>query len=514
VARRSSKRASGTGKETEAQDAVTEEAVEAASTETEHPETDTAGETTAEAADAPGTSDKAPDSAETPSEDTLWPEDKSGDEARDATVEAAGPVSGEVEDTDARTDAVENAEESANASSEGVASDDTGTAETAETAKSQNETREETVEATVEETPEETPPPAEQAPPPTQTVVEKRGPGFVPLVLGGVVAAGLGYFASMSDLLPGFGTSDTITEIETALARQSEALAVLQEQVADLGAAEPPSVDLTPVTDEIAALSARIDETAGAIGALADRVTTLEERPVFTGDVTADAAEAAEAVAAMEDQMRAREEEAARLAAEAEDARRAAEEAVAAAEAETAEAMAAAEAEAQAAMAAAEAEAAVNELRLAVTRGEPFAEPLAAVAEVTDIPEALSSAAYSGVPSLESLQDAFPAAARAALPVALRETAGEGAVDRFTAFVQGQIGGRAIAPRDGDDPDAVLSRAQAAVSAGDLETALAEISALPEGARNEMAGWIADAEARTAVVAALDTVTDAVAGAN
>ncbi|KPQ16941.1 MAG: hypothetical protein HLUCCO18_06800 [Rhodobacteraceae bacterium HLUCCO18] len=507
MARRSSKRASGTGKETEAQDAVTEEAVEAASTETEHPETDTAGETTAEAADAPGTSGKAPDSAETLSEDTLWPEDKSGDEARDATVEAAGPVSGEVEDTDARTDAVENAEESANASSEGVASDDTGTAETAET---REETREEKVEATAEETP----PPADQAPPPTQTVVEKRGPGFVPLVLGGVVAAGIGYFASMSDLLPGFGTSDTTTEIEMALAQQSEALAVLQEQVADLDAAEPPSVDLTPVTDEIAALSARIDETAGTIGTLNERVATLEERPVFTGDVTADAAEAAEAVAAMEDQMRAQEEEAARLAAEAEDARRAAEEAVAAAEAETAEAMAAAEAEAQAAMAAAEAEAAVNELRLAVTRGEPFAEPLAAVAEVTDIPEALSAAADSGVPSLESLQDGFPAAARAALPVALRETAGEGAVDRFTAFVQGQIGGRAIAPRDGDDPDAVLSRAQAAVSAGDLETALAEISALPEGARNEMAGWIADAEARTAVVAALDTVTDAVAGAN
>jgi hypothetical protein len=98
--------------------------------------------------------------------------------------------------------------------------------------------------------------------------------------------------------------------------------------------------------------------------------------------------------------------------------------------------------------------------------------------------------------------------------VALRETAGEGAVDRFTAFVQGQIGGRAVAPREGDDPDAILSRVQAAVSAGDLETALAEISALPEGARGEMAGWIADAEARAAVVAALDTVADAVAGAN
>jgi hypothetical protein len=69
-------------------------------------------------------------------------------------------------------------------------------------------------------------------------------------------------------------------------------------------------------------------------------------------------------------------------------------------------------------------------------------------------------------------------------------------------------------PREGDDPDAILSRVQAAVSSGDLETALAEISALPEGAQAEMADWIADAEARSAVTAALETVTDAVAGAN
>jgi hypothetical protein len=205
VARRSSKRASGTGKETEtAQDAVTEEAVEAASTEAEHPETDTAGETTAEASasDAPGTIGKAPDSAETPSEDTPGPEDKSWDEAMDATDETTGPVSGEVLDTDVRTDAVEKAEVSASAKSEGEASDETGTVETAETL-------DETREATAEEAPEETPPPAEETPPPKQTVVEKRGPGFFPLVLGGVVAAGIGYFASMSDLLPGFGTSDT-----------------------------------------------------------------------------------------------------------------------------------------------------------------------------------------------------------------------------------------------------------------------------------------------------------------
>jgi chromosome segregation ATPase len=207
----------------------------------------------------------------------------------------------------------------------------------------------------------------------------------------------------------------------------------LQDQVSTLGTAEAPTVDLSPVTDQIAALGARIDETASAIGTLGERVATLEERPVFTGDVAADAAEAAEAVAAMEEQMRAQEEETARLAAEAEEATRAAEEAIAAAEAEAA-----------AAMAAAEAEAALNELRLAVAEGAPFAGPLADVAAVTDIPDALSAAADSGVASLEDIQAAFPAVAHAALPVALRETAGDSAVDRLTAFVQGQVGGRAV----------------------------------------------------------------------
>jgi hypothetical protein len=87
-------------------------------------------------------------------------------------------------------------------------------------------------------------------------------------------------------------------------------------------------------------------------------------------------------------------------------------------------------------------------------------------------------------------------------------------VDRFTAFLQGQVAGRAIEPREGDGPDAVLSRAQAAVSAGELETALAEISALPEAAQAEMADWVAQAEARVEVVTALDGVAEALSGTN
>jgi hypothetical protein len=340
--------------------------------------------------------------------------------------------------------------------------------------------------------------------PPPQTVVERRGPGFVPLVLGGIVAAGLGYFASVAELVPGLGQPAPSPEVQAALDRQAETLASLEAQLASLAEAEAaPAADLGPVTDEIAGLAARIDETAAAIAGLSDRVVTLEERPVFSGDVTADAAEAAEAVAAMEEQIRQREEEAAARAAEAE------------AQAQAArDAAAAAQAEADAARARAEAEAALTALRLAVTRGAPFAEPLADVAEVAEIPEPLSAAAETGVPSLEDLQDRFPAAARAALPVALRETAGDSPVDRFAAFVQGQVGGRAVAPREGDSVDAILSRVQGAVTAGDLDAALAEIANLPEGAQAELARWTADAEARVEVLSALETVTQALDGVN
>jgi hypothetical protein len=484
VARNSSKRTGGTGgkkdvKDTPKDDSV-EDAVEITPTDETTPEAGTVEGSASEVSDTPGTS------LGTEGSDTT-----SKDDTTSADGESEAPTS---EDTAHEDDAVTDGDK-ADAASDGDA------AEPDEADGQTQETSEEGAAETVEDTTpaDETTTPA----PPPERIVEKRGPGFVPLVIGGVVAAGIGYFASFSGLLPGAGGSDTNTEIESALAQQSEVLSALQEQVATLGTTEAPSVDLSPLTDEIAALGARIDETAGAIGALSERVGTLEERPVFTGDVTADAAEAAEAVAAMEEQMRAQEEEAARLAAEAEETARAAEEAIAAAEAE-----------ARAAMAAAEAEAALNELRLAVAEGLPFAEPLAAVAAVADVPEALSAAAESGVASLEDVQAAFPAAARAALPVALRESAGDSAVDRFTAFVQGQVGGRAVAPREGDNPDAVLSRAQAAVSDGDLETALSEISALPEGALGEMAGWIADAEARTAVVTALESVAAAVTGAN
>ncbi|MGB3556503.1 MAG: hypothetical protein WBA25_17880, partial [Jannaschia sp.] len=66
-----------------------------------------------------------------------------------------------------------------------------------------------------------------------------------------------------------------------------------------------------------------------------------------------------------------------------------------------------------------------------------------------------------------------------------------------------------LEPRDGDDADAVLSRAEAAIRAGDVATALTEVEALPDDARAELSDWIARAETRRAAQAALQDYLNA-----
>ena len=349
---------------------------------------------------------------------------------------------------------------------------------------------------------------AEAATPPAPPQPAPRQGGFVPMVLGGVVAAGIGYGAAVMGWLPTSGTTDASdAQVAQALAEQGQVLSALQDQIAAL-AARPPEVaapvDLAPVFDQITALSAQIDATAGGIEALTARVAALEDRPVFTGDMGADAAAAQAAAEALAAEMEAERVAAANRAAELE---AAAQEATAQAQA----AIAAAEAETASALARAEAEVALGQLQTALATGAPFAEALATIAAVTAPPEALTALAETGIATRAALQDAFPPLARAALPVALQETAGEGMGERLGAFVMGQIGGRSVEPREGDDPDAVLSRVEAAVRAGDLPLALNEIAALPEGARAVLAPWVTDVEARAAAEAELAALTAALA---
>jgi len=75
-------------------------------------------------------------------------------------------------------------------------------------------------------------------------------------------------------------------------------------------------------------------------------------------------------------------------------------------------------------------------------------------------------------------------------------------------FLRSQTGARSLAPRDGDDTDAVLSRAEAALRQGDLATTLTELDALTGDPAAAMAAWRAQAETRMAALAALTVLQD------
>jgi hypothetical protein len=63
-------------------------------------------------------------------------------------------------------------------------------------------------------------------------------------------------------------------------------------------------------------------------------------------------------------------------------------------------------------------------------------------------------------------------------------------------FLKRQLGARSVAPRDGSDPDAVLSRAEAAVRDGRVGAALTELETLPPEVQSAMEDWLAQARTR------------------
>ena len=371
--------------------------------------------------------------------------------------------------------------------------------------------------------PVETPSATEPAPQPAAAAEPRRGPGFVPLVLGGVVAAGLGYGAAFLGFAPAGqddeATAAALAAIQTSLSEQADTLTALTTRASALeGQVEaippaPEAVDLGPLSAQITALEGRLDATNSQITGLTDRIAYLETLPLGEGG---DGADNSAAIAAAVAQMQAALQEQSASLAEQQAANAAMAEQLAATATAAEERIAAAEARAKARVGSATAQAALGQMRIAVATGAPFAGALADVAGGADVdmPEALTATAETGVPTLEDLQSSFPAAARAALPIAIRETAGDGAMNRVTAFLQSQVGGRSLEPQEGDSPDAVLSRAEAALRAGDLSGTVAELATLPEDAQAILADWTSSAQTRIAALEAMDAFAAALDAAN
>ena len=316
-----------------------------------------------------------------------------------------------------------------------------------------------------------------------EPVVIRKG-GFVPLFLGGIAAAAIGFGAALYVFPEGWpGADDSAFEAEVTgkLEAQSKALADLQ---AEAGKAP----DFTPLQDDIAGVQTALDTLAGQLGSastrldgLDTRLTELEKRPLTESVSPA-------AIAAYEREMKALQEAMA--------AQRAEIEKIAA---EAASKEASAEITAQQAMQ----RAALSRILTALDTGSGFADAAAQLqAAGIALPPELAQVAGDGVATRGDLAQDFPEAARAALSVARKSGEGSG----IGTFLKTQLGARSLEPREGNDPDAVLSRAEAAINEGRLTDAMAELDALPEAARAEMTDWLSRAATRAAALKAADAL--------
>ncbi len=157
--------------------------------------------------------------------------------------------------------------------------------------------------------------------------------------------------------------------------------------------------------------------------------------------------------------------------------------------------------------------AAVSQLQSALDNGGAFEATLANLAATgVEIPLVLTEAAKGGVPTLVALQEGYPEAARAGLSASVKATTGDGAMDKLGSFFRSQVGARSLEPREGDDPDAVLSRSEAALANGDIAAAITLIGALPEEGQAAMSAWVKDAGVRLQAVDAVRMLADRLNG--
>lgn len=236
-----------------------------------------------------------------------------------------------------------------------------------------------------------------------------------------------------------------------------------------------------------AAVSAEIDKLRGELAATAGRVGALETAGRDAGAVGDKlVAKVDEAAAAAESRVGALESRLTGLRTEAEAARQAQKGAVALM--------------------------ALADLKVAVEAGRPYGAELTAVEAVAgglvDL-AALKPQAAAGVPTLATLRERWPAAARALLAAADKAPGGEGVFERLLSHAVSVVKVRPTGDTGGDDPAARAGRIEAALKAGDAAAALGVWKSLPEPARAASAEWGKALEARVGVDAALAAQTTA-----
>ncbi len=381
--------------------------------------------------------------------------------------------------------------------------------------------------------------------PADQTAIAPRSSRgtFLPLIFGGACACALGFFAGQHEAVEeALGLSDRSALVAEQIADEmgaklAQQTARLEAQTAQITAQQSqiteltlqlavlaqapqqgtaPQLDLAAIEAELrGAVDGKIEQLSGQLAGLSERLAQLDTAPVAAmgsdmkdainaeltriaqaaevqrEELAAKAAEMAntstQTLAALQSQLAAQKDEVAALLGK-----------VRASEEQAAE-----EAKRN------QARAAFTKIIAAAETGAPFDVALAELdaSGGAEVPEALRALAADGVPTLASLQEPFADLAREALAAA--RASDDEAPSSIGAFLQRQLGARSTTPQEGNSADAILSRAEAAVIAGDLGKALAELSELSEAAKAPLASWIETASARHgATEAASDLLTE------
>lgn len=348
--------------------------------------------------------------------------------------------------------------------------------------------------------------------------------GFIALMAGGAIAAALGYFSANLNAPPAI--PDQSAEIARMQADFSAKIADLDAQIKALTEREQKAADTSGFEKDIDSLKAALAETKAG---LSDRLAEAESR-LQTAVADLDAARAklgesltvaggqlgdtAGAIAAqyraevdsLKAQIDAQVKANADLAEKLQDVSdKATTQLTEARDKVTELASTAVDTVKNADMSVA-----VTRLQAAIETGKSYADLLAQIAKdaAVDIPEALLKPADQGVTPLLQLQQEFPEAARKGLKASIKAEAGDGIGNKLVAFVEAQLGARSLEEKPGDDPDAVLSRAEAALNRGQLQESVDLVRKLPAEGIAAMSGWLSKAEARLAAYQALQWFSD------
>lgn len=312
-----------------------------------------------------------------------------------------------------------------------------------------------------------------------------RATPFAGLLMGGAIAAALGFGAARyPDQWP-FASTAEVDPVQTALSSLDERMSGVESRSNENAGAVTAlkadnGLDLLrgEMGGELDQVKAQFDALSARLTKLENRVHTVEKLPQGAGmEAAAAAATAYERELQQMRQML--DAELAKIGTAREDAK-----SLEISAAETAKAAAA--------------RAAMSRVMAALQTGQPFEDALFDVSQNAGVeaPSVLSASASEGVATLTALQEGFPAVARRALDASIRSAVGDGKMDRVTAFFRTQLGTRSLSPQEGDDPDAILSRAEAALKDGRLAAVLSELETMPDAGKPALDAWLKQAKAR------------------